>query len=133
MWLQAITGLTEQPGVTVFPVSERGEALGHGHGRVALVSSGSRGIGAATVRRLAAAGWDVGFSHHHDTRSAVETQKAALELGARVHAVQADMTRAAEVASWVRRAEQDLGPVEAVVSCAGITRDLPLTLLADAD
>ena len=35
--------------------------------------------------------------------------------------------------SWVRRAEDDLGPVQAVVSCAGITRDQPLALLEDAD
>jgi len=107
--------------------------LSHGHGRVALVSAGSRGIGAATVRRLAADGWDISFSHHQDTRSAVETEKAVLELGSRVLAVQVDMARAAEVASWVRRAEEDLGPVEAVVSCAGITRDQPLPLLQDAD
>jgi 3-oxoacyl-[acyl-carrier protein] reductase len=107
--------------------------LGHGHGRVALVSGGSRGIGAATVRRLAAAGWDISFSHHHDARSAVETEKAASELGGRVLAVQVDMARAAEVTTWVRCAEEDLGPVEAVVSCAGITRDQPLALLQDAD
>jgi 3-oxoacyl-[acyl-carrier protein] reductase len=107
--------------------------LSHGHGRVALVSGGSRGIGAATVRRLAADGWDIGFSHHDDARSAVEAEKAASELGGRVLAVQVDMTRAAEVASWVGRAEEDLGPVEAVVSCAGITRDQPLALLGDAD
>ena len=107
--------------------------MSHGHGRVALVSDGSRGIGAATVRRLAADGWDISFSHHHDARSAVETEKAASELGGRVLAVQADMARAAEVASWVRRAEEDLGPVEAVVSCAGIARDQPLALLEDAD
>ena len=43
------------------------------------------------------------------------------------------MALPAAVASWVRRAEEDLGPVEAVVSCAGITRDQPLALLGDAD
>jgi 3-oxoacyl-[acyl-carrier protein] reductase len=107
--------------------------LSHGYGRVALVSGGSRGIGAATVRRLAADGWDISFCHHHDAQFAVQVERAASELGARVLAVQADLTRAAEVTSWVRRAEDDLGPVQAVVSCAGITRDRPLALLEDAD
>jgi len=111
----------------------KGAALSHGYGRVVLVSGGSRGIGAATVRRLAAGGWDISFCHHHDAQFAVDVERAASELGARVLAVQADTTRAAEVISWVRRAEEDLGPVQAVVSCAGITRDQPLTLLEDAD
>ena len=119
--------------MAVSSVRESGDALGQGFGRVALVSSGSRGIGAATVRRLAADGWDIGFCHHHDERSAVEVEKAALELGARVLVVQADLARAAEVASWVGRTEQELGPVQALVSCAGIARDQPLTHLADAD
>jgi len=107
--------------------------LSHGYGRVALVSSGSRGIGAATVRRLAADGWDISFCHHHDARFAAEVERAAAELGARVLAVPADLTQVADVTSWVRRAEEALGPVEAVVSCAGITRDRPLPLLEDAD
>ena len=113
--------------------SGKGEALSQGYGRVALVTAGSRGIGAATVRRLAGAGWDISFCHHRDAQAAVEAEKAASELGARVLAVPADVTVAGEVASWVRRTEEDLGPVQAVVSCAGITRDRPLALLEDAD
>ena len=107
--------------------------MSQGFGRVALVTSGSRGIGAATVGRLAADGWDISFCHHRDEEAAVAAEKVASELGARVLAVQADILAVAEVASWVRRAEDELGPVEAVVSCAGITRDRPLALLEDAD
>jgi 3-oxoacyl-[acyl-carrier protein] reductase len=111
----------------------KAEALSQFSNRVALVSGGSRGIGAATVRVLAAAGWDITFCHDRDDRAAVEVEKAALELGARVLAVQADVTRPAEAVAWVQRAEEELGPVQAAVSCAGITRDRPLALLEDAD
>jgi 3-oxoacyl-[acyl-carrier protein] reductase len=107
--------------------------LSKDHCRVALVSAGSRGIGAATVRRLAADGWNVSFCHDHDEQAAVEAEKAASELGARTLAVQADVTEAAQVAFWVRRTEQNLGPVQAVVSCAGISRDRPLSHLQHAD
>lgn len=112
----ATIGAPEQPGVTVFPASGKGEALGQGFGRIVLVSGGSRGIGATTVRRLASDGWDIGFCHHHYEQSAVEVEKVASELGARVLAVQADLTRAGEVTSWVQRAEEYLGPVRALVS-----------------
>jgi 3-oxoacyl-[acyl-carrier protein] reductase len=102
-------------------------------GRVALVTGGSRGIGAAVVRTLAAAGWHISFCHQHDDQAALEVEKIASELGARVLSVQADVTQSAEIASWVRRAEEELGPVHAAVSCAGIAMDRPLTRLADVD
>jgi 3-oxoacyl-[acyl-carrier protein] reductase len=101
--------------------------------QVAMVSAGSRGIGAATVLRLAAAGWDVSFCHYEDEQRALEVEKAASELGARVLALHADVTDGDEVTAWARQVEEEFGPVGAVVSCAGITRDQPLTRLDDAD
>jgi 3-oxoacyl-[acyl-carrier protein] reductase len=109
-----------------------GQAI-DGQGRVALVSDGSRGIGAATVRRLAADGWDVGFSYQGDGPSAREVEKAAFELGVYAIGTDVDITDAAEVSSWFRLTEEELGPVQAVVSCAGITREQPLARLVEAD
>jgi 3-oxoacyl-[acyl-carrier protein] reductase len=101
--------------------------------RVALVTDGSCGIGAATVRALAAAGWDVGFSYRCDEPEARELEKAASELGVRVAAARADLTGAAEVTDWVQQAEDQLGPAHALVICAGIARDRPLALMREAD
>jgi 3-oxoacyl-[acyl-carrier protein] reductase len=107
--------------------------VSQGRGRVALVSRGSGGIGAATVARLAADGWDISFCYDGGDLSALEVEKAACELGARVLAVRADPADAAEAAAWVARAEDELGPAEALVTCAGMTRDRPLALMEEAD
>jgi 3-oxoacyl-[acyl-carrier protein] reductase len=104
-----------------------------GSGRVAIVSGGSRGIGAATVRRLAADGWDIAFSYIDDGPAAREVEKDAWELGVRVTGTDVDLTDAAEVSSWYRLTEEELGPVQAVVCCAGLTRERPLTLVAEAE
>jgi len=107
--------------------------VSHDHRQVALVTGGSRGIGAAVVHRLAAGGWDVGFCFSGDELAAIRTEKTASELGARVLATEVDVTVAAEVTDWFARAEDELGPVDALVSCAGLTRDRPLTLIPEAE
>jgi 3-oxoacyl-[acyl-carrier protein] reductase len=104
-----------------------------GSGRVVIVSGGSRGIGAATVRRLAADGWDIAFSYIDDGPAAREVEKDAWELGVRVTGTDVDLTDAAEVSSWYQLTEEELGPVQAVVCCAGLTRERPLTLVAEAE
>ena len=101
--------------------------------KVALVSGGSRGIGAATVLRLAAEGWDVAFCYRADEFAANRVEKAAGEFGVRVFTTRADMAHAGDAADFVQRAEGTLGPFDAVVACAGITRDRPLALMTDAD
>jgi 3-oxoacyl-[acyl-carrier protein] reductase len=102
-------------------------------GPVALVSSGSRGIGAAIVSRLAASGWDISLGYYDDEHSALKVAQTARESGGRITAVRVDMTDSAQVTAWVRQAEEELGPVEAVVSCTGIERDRPPALIQSAD
>jgi 3-oxoacyl-[acyl-carrier protein] reductase len=101
--------------------------------RVALVSGGSRGIGRAVVLRLVADGYDVSFCYRSDEQAAAELAKEVSELGARVLAVRADVADVASVREWVARTEDELGPVETVVTSAGITRDKPLLLMKDEE
>lgn len=101
--------------------------------RIALVSGGSRGIGRAVVLRLAADGFDVSFCYQSNEQAALELEKEAGELGARVLAVRVDVTDTESVKSWVARTESELGPIDVAVSSAGITRDNPLVLMSDED
>lgn len=100
---------------------------------VALVSGGSRGIGAAVVTRLASDGFDVAFCYQANKEAAELVAKTAGASGARVFARQVDVTDAAGVRAFVTEAEDELGPLETVVTVAGIIRDKPLVLMPDSD
>jgi len=93
-------------------------------GKTALVTGGSRGIGAAIVRELAAAGGSVVLGY----RSGVDEAKALAEdVGAR--AVQADVSSPEEAARLVDEA----GDVDVLVNNAGLTRDGLLARMSDDD
>ena len=93
-------------------------------GRTALVTGGSRGIGAAVVRELAAAGASVVVGYR---AGADEAEALAAEVGAR--AVQADVSSPAEAARLVEEA----GDVDVLVNNAGLTRDGLLARMSDDD
>jgi 3-oxoacyl-[acyl-carrier protein] reductase len=100
---------------------------------VALVTGGSRGIGAAVVLRLARDGYDVAFCYRSDESAAMLVVKRAAEFGGRVLATRVDVADAAGVRDWTAGTRRELGPVTALVASAGITRDGPLARMTDDD
>ena len=86
----------------------------------ALVTGGSRGIGAAIVKRLAREGADVALTYVSKPDQANETAKAAQAFGVRALAIQADSADAAAVAAAVERTVAELGGIDILVNSAGI-------------
>ncbi|MFG1891343.1 3-oxoacyl-ACP reductase FabG [Micromonospora sp. NPDC049051] len=100
---------------------------------VALVTGGSRGIGRAVVRQLVRDGYDVAMCYQSSKDAADEVVAEATRDGGRVLAMMVDVSDAAAVRDFVSTTERELGDPDAVVSVAGIIRDRPLALMADAD
>ncbi|MFF7145908.1 MULTISPECIES: 3-oxoacyl-[acyl-carrier-protein] reductase [Streptomyces] len=98
---------------------------------VALVSGGSRGIGRAVVRRLAADGHDVSFCYRSDDEAAIGLEKELGELDVRVMARKVDVASPESVREWVAETQETLGTVDVAVTAAGITRDNPLLMMTD--
>ncbi|MGN9778935.1 SDR family oxidoreductase [Micromonospora sp. H33] len=97
---------------------------------VTVITGGSRGIGAATARRLAHAGHQVAFSYRRD-RAAAEKVLADLHAtGVRAVAVPAD-TRDPDQITALFDAAADLGPVTGLVNNAGVTS--PIGPFVDLD
>ena len=90
-------------------------------GRVVLVTGGSRGIGLAIARRFAAGGDRVAVTYHSSPPPDGFV------------AVKCDVTSTAEVDAAFGEVERELGPVEVLVSNAGITKDKLLMTMAEDD
>ncbi|MFI1929929.1 SDR family NAD(P)-dependent oxidoreductase [Streptomyces sp. NPDC020330] len=88
--------------------------------KVALVTGGSRGIGAATALRLAEEGADVALTYVRAADKAQEVVKAIEALGRKGLAIEADSADPAAVVRSVERTAAELGRLDILVNNAGV-------------
>jgi len=101
--------------------------------KVALVTGGSRGIGAAVAVALAAAGCEVAVNFRSRREEAERVLGQIRGLGRRAISVQADVSQAAAVSAMVAQTERELGAVSILVNNAGISRPLKIEDITEAD
>ena len=87
-------------------------------GRVVLVTGASSGIGAATAKMLSGEGARVALAARRE--DALREVRAGLATGAESLVCPTDVTDRGQVETLVGRAEEGLGPVDALVNCAGV-------------
>jgi 3-oxoacyl-[acyl-carrier protein] reductase len=102
-------------------------------GRVAIVTGGSRGIGRAIVKELAARGANVAFSFSKNKELADELVAEVEASGRRGLAFQTDASDAAGAEQMVRSVKNELGSVDYLVNNAGITRDRLIMMMSEED
>jgi len=90
---------------------------------VAVVTGGSRGIGAAVARRLARDGFDVALSYRSGQEAAEAVAEECRAVGAQALAFRADAGSSEDCATFVAAVLARFGRIDALVNNAGITRD----------
>ena len=92
-------------------------------GKVALVTGGSRGIGAAIARQLASMGANVAVIYAGNQQAAEEVCSQCRELGVESRAYRCNVADFGETKDTVAAVKADFGTVHILVNNAGITRD----------
>ncbi|MGB6264341.1 MAG: glucose 1-dehydrogenase [Candidatus Acidiferrales bacterium] len=92
-------------------------------GKAALITGGSRGIGAASVKLFARAGADVVFSYHKNREAAAQVEQEARKHGTRIESFKADLGKMADAKKLSDFTRERLGRVDILVANAGIWND----------
>jgi 3-oxoacyl-[acyl-carrier protein] reductase len=95
-------------------------------GKVALIQGGSRGIGAAIVKRLAAEGAAVAFTYVSSTAKAEELQNSITATGGKALAIKADSADAEAIRNAVNSTVKTFGRLDILVNNAGVLAVAPL-------
>ena len=104
-------------------------------GKTAIVTGGSRGIGAAICKRFAEQGANIALLYAGNTQKAEETKAALQEMGVKAEAYQCNVADAEQVAAVCKQIIKDCGGADILVNNAGITKDklVPMMKVPDFD
>ncbi|HEX6871575.1 MAG TPA: 3-oxoacyl-ACP reductase family protein [Micromonosporaceae bacterium] len=96
------------------------------HGKKALVTGGTRGIGRAISRSLAGAGANLVVCHRQDSEAVAELANELKEFGGDHHVIKADVSVAGEVERLVGECRDRFGSLDIVVHNAGTISHIPI-------
>lgn len=104
-------------------------------GKAALVTGGSRGIGAATVKLFAQAGADVVFNYHRSREAAAQVEQESRKHGTRIEALKADLGKMTDAKKLIEFTRERLGRLDILVANAGIwnENDTPIEKLTERE
>lgn len=104
-------------------------------GKTAIVTGGSRGIGAAICKRFAEQGANIALLYAGNTQKAEETKAALQKMGVKAEAYQCNVADAEQVAAVCKQIIKDFGGADILVNNAGITKDklVPMMKVPDFD
>ena len=94
--------------------------------KVAIITGGGTGVGAAVARRLAARSYDVLINYSRSADAAAGVVAECLALGVDACAVQGDVASDADCRGLARQAMTRWGRIDALVCSAGVTRFIPM-------
>src|ERR1700758_4080513 len=102
-------------------------------GKVAIVTGASKGIGAAAAKALAAEGAAVAVNYSSGKEGAERVVSQITREGGKAIAIQADVSKAADVQRMFEETKKALGPVDVLVNNAGVFKFDPIEAITEKE
>ena len=100
---------------------------------VVFITGASRGIGRATAKKFAKEGWQVAIHYYKAEEQAKNLMDELHEQGCNAMIFQADVADGAQIRAAIRQAEEELGPISALINNAGIAQQKLFTDVSEEE
>lgn len=100
-------------------------------GKVAVVTGGSRGIGKAAAEKLASLGADIAVVYRSEDAAAAEMCGELQQQGVKAEPIKLDVSSYDDAKAAVDKIMEDLGHIDILVNCAGITKDRLIAMMKE--